>query len=301
MVDALASDRSDQPFGEAVLPGRAWGDGLVTDAHRAQSVLDGSAVDTIPITDQVARRLSPRECFGDLACDPVRGRMGCDVDPDKVSADQPNDDEGIEQVEANGRDNEQVHGSDVRCVVTQEGAPALGRRSTFLDHVLREARLSDLEAELEQLAMDARRTPQRIVNVHPPDQCAQIHVDLRSTTKRTGFPTPVPTEAGPMPTHQGLRSDDSDGPEHRWKPSIQQDQEHAIPICVPANESMPQDSLTHTQQLGIPDSTPPESALIAPVFMIDPYWRSAQRATAKLRQNLFAGDFLLFRVCLSHP
>src|SRR5204863_5724641 len=79
MVDALASDRSDQPFGEAVLPRRAWSDGLVADAHGAQSVRDGSAIEAIPIADQVARRLSPRECFGDLACDPVRGRMGCDV------------------------------------------------------------------------------------------------------------------------------------------------------------------------------------------------------------------------------
>src|SRR5690242_8200051 len=35
--------------------------------------------------------------------------------------------------------------------------PSLGRRSTSLDHVLRDARLSDLETELEQLAMDARR------------------------------------------------------------------------------------------------------------------------------------------------
>src|SRR5947199_2553007 len=91
MVDALASDRSDQPFGEAVLPRRAWGDGLVADAHGAQSVRDGSAIDAIPIADHVARRLSPRECFGDLACDPVRGRMGCDVDPDEVSGGQPND------------------------------------------------------------------------------------------------------------------------------------------------------------------------------------------------------------------
>src|SRR5438445_5159140 len=65
MVDALAPNRSDQPFGEAVLPRRAWGDGLVADAHGAQSVRDGSAVDAIPITDQVARRLSPRECFGE--------------------------------------------------------------------------------------------------------------------------------------------------------------------------------------------------------------------------------------------
>src|SRR5260370_36137105 len=159
MVDALESDRSDQPCGAAVLPRRAWGDGLVADAHGAQSVPDGSAIDAIPITDHVARRLSPRECFSDLACDPVRGRMGCDVDPDKVSARQPHDDQAVEQLKANGWGNEQVHGGDVRCVVTQEGGPALGRRSTSLDHVLRDAGLSDLEAELEQLAMNARRTP----------------------------------------------------------------------------------------------------------------------------------------------
>ena len=82
-----------------------------------------------------------------------------DVDRDKVSAGQPDDDEDIEQIEANGRNNEQVHGGDVRCVVTHEGAPSLGRGSTSLDHVLRDARLSDLEAELEQLTMDARRAP----------------------------------------------------------------------------------------------------------------------------------------------
>src|SRR5712692_6510128 len=204
MVDALASDRTDQPFGEAVLPRRAWGDGLVTDAHGAQPVRDGSAVDAIPITDQVARRLSPRECFGDLACDPVRGRMGCDVDPDKVSADQPNDDEGIEQVEANARNNEQVHGGDVRCVVTQEGAPSLGRRSTSLDHVLRDAGLRHLEAKLEQLAMDARRTPQRIFRAHLPDQYTQFRIDLRSAPKSARFPPPVPTEAGSMPTYERL-------------------------------------------------------------------------------------------------
>ena len=42
-------------------------------------------------------------------------------------------------------------------MVTHEGAPSLGRRSTAPEHLLGDARLSDLEAELEQLAMDARR------------------------------------------------------------------------------------------------------------------------------------------------
>jgi len=106
VVDALASDRSDQPFGEAVLPGRAWGDGLVADAHGSQSVRDGGAVDPIPVADQAPRGLIPRECLRDLACDPVRSRMRRYIDPDKISAGQPNDDEGIKQIEANGRGKE---------------------------------------------------------------------------------------------------------------------------------------------------------------------------------------------------
>src|SRR6266567_2990951 len=78
--------------------------------------------------------------------------------------------------------------------------------------------------------MDARRAPQWIVNAHPPDQRAQVRVDLRPTSKEAGFPTPVPAEAGPMPTHEGLGPDDRDGLEDRWKPSIQVDQEQAIPV-----------------------------------------------------------------------
>src|SRR6266705_1621658 len=125
--------------------------------------------------------------------------MRCDVDPNKVSARQPDDDQAVEQIKANGWNNEQIHGSDVRCVVVQEGAPSLGRRAASLDHVLRNAGLRDLEAELEQLTMDARRSPQRIFCAHPPDQRAQICGDLRSASKGAGFPTPVPTEASPMP------------------------------------------------------------------------------------------------------
>jgi hypothetical protein len=85
MVDALASDRSDQPFSEAVLPRRAWDCGFVTDAHGSHSVHDGGAVDPIPVTDQVTRGLIPRECLLDLTSDPVRGRMRRDVDPAEVS------------------------------------------------------------------------------------------------------------------------------------------------------------------------------------------------------------------------
>ena len=77
--------------------------------------------------------------------------MWCDVDTDKFSALQSNDHEDIELDEANGRGNQQIHGGDVGRMVTQKGAPSLARRS--------KRRLSDLEAELEQLALERAARP----------------------------------------------------------------------------------------------------------------------------------------------
>jgi len=78
--------------------------------------------------------------------------------------------EGIEQVETDSWNNEQVHGGNV---------PARGYRRkvfailagwpTVVDHVLGDARLRDLKPELEQFAVDAWRAPKRIFDAHPPD------------------------------------------------------------------------------------------------------------------------------------
>ena len=57
--------------------------------------------------------------------------------------------------------------------------PWLGGDRRF-DHVLGDARLRDLKPELEQFVVNARRAPKRILHAHPPDQYAQLHVDLRS-------------------------------------------------------------------------------------------------------------------------
>src|SRR5450755_417471 len=180
VVQALAPDRSDQPFGKAVLPGRGWRGRLVPDAHGAQSACDDAAIDPIPIADEVARSLIPRKCFRYLTCNPFCRRICCDVDPDQVSAVEPDDDEGIEQVETNSWNNEQVHGGNVRRVVTQEGPPSLaGRRPSFA-HVLGDARLRDLKPELEQFAVDTWRAPKRIFDAHPPDQYPQLCLNLRS-------------------------------------------------------------------------------------------------------------------------
>src|SRR5216684_6559433 len=86
VVQTLAPERSDQPFGKAILPRRSWCDRLVPNAHGAQSACDDGTIDAIPVPDHVTRGTVPRKSLGELPCDPLRRRVGCDVDPDQVSA-----------------------------------------------------------------------------------------------------------------------------------------------------------------------------------------------------------------------
>src|SRR5664280_181915 len=92
VVQTLAPDRSDQPFGKAVLPRRGRCSWLVSNTHGTQSARDDSAVDSIPISDHKARSVIPRKSLSDLTCNPLRRRIGCDADPDNISAIKPYDD-----------------------------------------------------------------------------------------------------------------------------------------------------------------------------------------------------------------
>src|SRR6202171_4707288 len=233
VVRTLTPDRSAQPFRKAILPGRGWCGRLVPDAHGAQSARDDAAIDVVAIADEVVRSLIPRKCLGDLACNPFCRRICCDIDPDEVAAVEPDDDEGIEQVETDSWNDEQVHGGNVWRVVMQEGSPSMAGRPPSFDHVLGDARLRDLKPELEQFAVDAWRAPKRIFDAHPPDQCAQLRVDLRSPSPWARLPTPVAAKAGPVPTHECLGLDDCENLQDRRKPAIELDKEPAIMVREP--------------------------------------------------------------------
>src|SRR6202021_2131994 len=166
MIQALGADPPDQPFGKAILPRRGRCGRLVPDAHGAQSARDDAAIDPVAIADEVVRSLIPGKCLRYLTCNPFGRGICCDVDPDEVSAVQPDDDEGIEQVETDSWNNEQVHGSNVWRVVMQESPPSLAGRRPSFDHVLGDARLCDLNPELEQFAVNAWR-PSGPGDFHP--------------------------------------------------------------------------------------------------------------------------------------
>jgi len=121
MIRRIRAGSIRSTFSKAILPRCAWCDGLVTNAHGAQPPRDHIAVDAVPIANQVARSIIPGERRRYLARNPFCRRMCCDVDPDQLSTLQPNDDKGIEQVEANGRSNEQIHRANVRRVPGHPG------------------------------------------------------------------------------------------------------------------------------------------------------------------------------------
>ena len=91
------------------------------------------------------------------------------------------DDQNIEEAEVDRRHHEQIHRGDAGGMVVQKGLPALARRSPTSRHVLRHCRLRDLDAELEQLAMNARRAPQRIGTAHLANKITQVAPDSRAT------------------------------------------------------------------------------------------------------------------------
>src|SRR5713101_8592862 len=106
-------------------------------------------------------------------------------------------------------------------MVTQKGAPSLAWRPTRLGHVFDDTRLRDLKPQPKQLAVNAWRTPKRILHAHLPYQHTQLCLNLRAPSPRVRFPTPIATKAGPVPPHERLRPDDCENLQDCWKPAIQ--------------------------------------------------------------------------------
>ena len=194
-------------FGKAIPPRRSRRNRLIADAHGPQSPPDNATVDAVAITDQIAWRFVPGKCFDNLLRNPFRCRMGRHIDPHKVSPCQSDNDQGVEQLKSDSRHNEQVHRCNLRRVIADKGTPALTGRTTLPGHVLRYGRLRDRKPKLEQLAMNPRCTPKRVLQAHSSDQFPQFRADRRPPARGARLPAPIAAKPGTVPPHQRLRPD----------------------------------------------------------------------------------------------
>jgi hypothetical protein len=81
-----------------------------------------------------------------------------------------------QEPESHRRHDKHVDGSDVERLVAQEATPGRRRRVWPAHHVHGDGGLTDFYTEPEQLAMNARRTPERVGDAHLTDQFARIQL-----------------------------------------------------------------------------------------------------------------------------
>ena len=80
------------------------------------------------------------------------------------------DNQGVEKLKSCRYNNEHVDGGSVLHVIVQERAPSRGRDLGPPWKISANRGLAHLDAEFEQLAMDAGRAPKRVCQAHIADQ-----------------------------------------------------------------------------------------------------------------------------------
>src|SRR5260370_42596299 len=80
----------------------------------------------------------------------------------------------VEDLEPDGRHGEEVDRHHALQVIVEERPLGLGRRSSVADHVFTNTGFADLDAELEQLAMNAWSPPKWLFTAHRTNQFAHL-------------------------------------------------------------------------------------------------------------------------------
>jgi len=119
-------------------------------------------------------------------------------------------DQGIQDPKRRGCHNEDVDRRNVGHVVVQEATPSRGRGFGPAPQVSSNRGLADLDAELEQFAVDTGRAPERVGEAHLADQITDFGTHLGpSGTARS--PPPIDPKAFAMPLDHGCRLDQHHG------------------------------------------------------------------------------------------
>ena len=202
MVQEIAACGAGEPLGDSVLPGTASRDLLGCDAQAVDRGEDLVAVFGVAVEDQGARCLVVGERLAELLRDPGCRRMGGDTEVQQLAPSVMDDEEDVEHAERGGRDREAVDRGDDLAVVGEKGAPAvpflgMGRAP---GHRARDGALGDLKAEPQDLAVDARRTPRRILCGHPANVGSDRGRSARSSSAGPRLPAPGPPEPLAMPS-----------------------------------------------------------------------------------------------------
>jgi hypothetical protein len=159
--------------------------------------------------ESVRRHVRP--CLSHLLHDPESMRISCHVETQNLSPVVTYDKEAIQNAKRERRYREEVHGCNCLAMVPEECQPAFGGVWSSRDSPKpsRDRGFREVEAQLEQLAVNARRSPGWILSSHAEDQGPNLfaHTLSASPLSSSGEPFPIKPKASPMPTNNRSRCD----------------------------------------------------------------------------------------------
>src|SRR5213080_3752262 len=136
VIEAFPSNRADDALGEGILPGRSRSDEDLGQSQAFHPPYERVAVDGISIAEQVLGHGLFWEALDQLVSGPGGGGVVGNVDMDEFATVVSKNQGSEEQVEGEGRDDEEVDGDDLADMCLKKGAPRRGWPGRGAPHVL---------------------------------------------------------------------------------------------------------------------------------------------------------------------
>ncbi len=89
----------------------------------------------------------------------------------------------MQQLKRDGRNNKQVYRRYPVCMIAEKRLSSLRRWSPVPRHILGYGGLADIDAKLEQFAVNPRSTPERVGKAHCADQLPDVRRQLRTANE----------------------------------------------------------------------------------------------------------------------
>jgi hypothetical protein len=121
------------------------------------------------------------------------------------------DEKAVQNTKRERWDGEEIHRRNGLAMISEERQPSL--RGIWISRSSldppRDTPFREIETQLDQLAVNARCSPGRILGNHTEDQGPDLFADTlpSSYLADSGDPRPIQTKSRPMPVHDSSRSD----------------------------------------------------------------------------------------------
>ena len=180
VVKALPPHSAHHPLGNRVCLGSLdrGEDGL--DAEPCCLWDETPSIAAVSVADQAPGLVSPRGCLNELAPDLLGSGVSSHIEMYQPSPQVGDEEEDVEGLEGECLDGEEVGCPDVGCVVTEKGAPGLGRRAASgFSAVAADRASADVVAQLAELSYDAHATPAGILSGQASDKLPNLEGHAR--------------------------------------------------------------------------------------------------------------------------